>query len=266
MLSSDEWLLFNFGVHPLMYEIDLRSNKCLSSVNSTTEDAAKQAEELSQQLMTVSLEKRGIGKQFTLEDTDINYSNYSRGLDKTNQEYNLICSAEAKTDGKIGASDKANIWHGLIKSVFNQRIVFHYLYAHEVDFVPHLYLFVLIITIYLLKASNIICPGLSGKTLYYDKAKLIRTQNLRLAQLILHLCDEAGIAVVILAVQNAFLTQTLENVEEEVKKQMQNTSKHMSQKHTKSQARIEFSLNPYLTGPSCKLGQGECANCCNAFE
>lgn len=36
------------------------------------------------------------------------------------------------------------------------------------------------------------------------KQSTIRAQNLRLAKLILHLCDKAGIAAVILAVQNTF--------------------------------------------------------------
>lgn len=36
--------------------------------------------------------------------------------------------------------------------------------------------------------------------MYYDETKLIRTQNLSLAQLILHVCDKAGIAVAILVI------------------------------------------------------------------
>lgn len=135
---------------------------------------------------------------------------------------------------------------------------------------PHLYLFVLIITLYWPKTSNLFYPGLSGKTMSYDKAKLVRTRNLRLAQLMLHLCDEAAVWK---SSSNVSSTECFShsNSRECLKRKKRNqnranTRKHVSQKCTKSQTRIEFSLKSYVTGPSRKLGQGECANCSVAFE
>lgn len=140
------------------------------------------------------------------------------------------------------------------------------MFAHEVEFVLHLYLLILIITLYLLKISDIFYAGLSGKTIYYDETKLIRTQNLSLAQLILHVCDKAGIAVAILVIILLVVILVIlecfsyPNSGEYLKRNKRKKSTHVSQKCTKSQARIEFSFNSYVTGPSCKLVHSKCPN------
>lgn len=75
------------------------------------------------------------------------------------------------------------------------------------------------------------------------KQSTIRAQNLRLAKLILHLYDKAGIAAVILAVQNTFFAPNSgECLKKKKKNTITNKSKHISQKCTKSQAMIEFRL------------------------